>query len=159
MILSGVSFGKDVQKTLTAEWKADVASKLAAEVARVAAGLPPSVPPASGQPASSSAASSSSAALPPGAASSSSASSSGPAAPALCVVPAMCVATLGQARKKFAIQMMLPPVADPEGSDSDEEPPDFVAPAMPVIMRAPNPDIVSRSLIIACLFLLVLPGR
>ncbi len=50
----------------------------------------------------------------------------------------MCVATLGQARTSHAIKMMSPPVADPEGSDSDEEPDSFVAPAMPVIMRPPG---------------------
>ena len=52
----------------------------------------------------------------------------------------MCAATLGLARKKYAIQMMLPPVfgQDNGDSDSDDEPADFVAPAMPVIMRAPG---------------------
>ncbi len=118
------AFGKDFQAQMTAEWKADAVSARARAIGGVPS-VPPVVPPA---------------ALPPGEVpvSGASSSSSGPAAPALCAVPAMCAATLGRARKKYAIQMMLPPVSDAEGSDSDDEPANFVAPAMPVIMRAPG---------------------
>ena len=57
----------------------------------------------------------------------------------MCVVPAMCVETLGRTRKQRAIQMKMPHVSDPDGgSDSEAEPADFVAPAMPCIMRPPG---------------------
>ncbi len=50
----------------------------------------------------------------------------------------MCVASLGLARKQHSVQMRMPPAPDSDGDDSDEEPPGFVAPAMPCIMRPPG---------------------